>query len=100
MKLDLHGYTVHDAWKYFRQQTKIYYLNGIRRIVVVTGHGAMSTEIERWCEADPYVVECQRLDPNTGAWSVTLKRRSKAQQKIEPPKSMVDFSKLIQKFSK
>ena len=33
MKLDLHGYTVHEAWQRFRKHTESAYLDGKRKIV-------------------------------------------------------------------
>lgn len=99
MKIDLHGYTVHSAWQHFRQQTQLCYLNGVKSVVVVTGHGVMSTEFERWCAADPYVTECVRLDPNTGAWRVKLIRPAKKQTESQP-KNILDLAKLFQKYSK
>lgn len=99
MKIDLHGYTVHSAWQHFRQQTQLCYLNGVKSVVVVTGHGIMSTEFERWCAADPYVTECSNLNPNTGAWRVKIRPSSKRTPQ-EPPKNILDFAKLLRKYSK
>lgn len=100
MKIDLHGYTVHSAWQHFRQQTQLCYLNDLRSVVVVTGHGAMSTEFERWCEADPYVTHCTRLDPNTGAWRVFLIKKPKKSNTVsQPPSNILDLSRLFRKFN-
>lgn len=75
MKLDLHGYTVHEAWRQFRKRTESAYLDGKRKIVVVTGHGKMQSEFTGWCDGDPYVESVTRLDPNAGAFNVVIKKR-------------------------
>ena len=75
MSLDLHGYTIHEAWKRFRQYTHGAYLDGKKSIVVITGHGAMQGEFQGWCEADPYVTSAKRMDPNAGAFTVKIKKK-------------------------
>ena len=69
-KLDLHGYTVHTAWKRYRTTTEECYHRNIKKIVVVIGHGSMSAEFLGWVSADPFADRCERLDPNKGAWYV------------------------------
>ena len=74
MQLDLHGNTIHSAWKLYRSHTQICYLNKIKKTTVIIGHGIMATEFKGWVSSDPYALECERLDPNTGAWRVTIKK--------------------------
>jgi len=74
-KVDLHGLFVHEGWKRFRKSTQEAYLYGHKQIIVIVGHGEMSKEFEKWCEADPYVKETRRLDRNTGAFRVILKKK-------------------------
>ena len=96
-KIDLHGFTIHEAWKYFRSSTKEAYFQSIKSITVVTGHGLMSKEIEGWCDVDPYVTEITRLDPNTGAWKVSIKKNQSVKSREEPP---VDLTGLYKKWNK
>jgi len=95
MNLDLHGYTVHTAWGHFRKFTQAAYLDGQRKIVVVTGYGKMQNEFLGWCDADPYVESVTRLDPNAGAWSVIIKKRKPAAPAEYEPSS--DMSVLLNK---
>ena len=74
-RVDLHGNTVHEGWKKFRRATQEAYLNSAKTIVVIVGHGEMAKEFDRWCEADPYVRETRRLDRNSGAWRVMIKKK-------------------------
>ena len=51
MKLDLHGKTIHEAWRTFKEHTEICRLNGIRKFVVVTGYGKIYEELPRWTDS-------------------------------------------------
>ena len=82
--LDLHGHTVHTAWRRFREYTERCYRAGNKKIIVITGHGIMGQEFPGWCAADPYVVSVSRLDPNKGAWTVVLKVDGLAKRKANP----------------
>lgn len=89
MKLDLHGYTVHTAWQKFRKYTQSAYLDGRRKVVVVTGYGKMQSEFIGWCDGDPYVESVSRLDPNAGAFNVIIKKRKhSAPVEYEPSSNM------------
>ena len=96
-KIDLHGFTIHEAWRYFRQVTKDSYFANHKSIIVITGHGAMSKEIQAWCDVDPYVTEIKRLDPNTGAWKVSIKKNQSVKTREETP---VDLTGLYKKWNK
>ena len=50
MKLDLHGKTIHEAWRTFKDHTEICRLNGIRKFVVVTGYGKIYEELPKWTD--------------------------------------------------
>jgi hypothetical protein len=96
-KLDLHGHTIHTAWKLYRNRTEDCYNSNIKNIVVVIGHGLMSAEFQGWVSADPYAIRCERLDPNLGAWRVYIKKsNSKLQKETQP----VDLTGLYKKFNK
>ena len=96
MKLDLHGKTVHAAWREYRKVTEDCYYRNIKKIVVVTGHGKMSTEFHGWVSADPYAIECERLDPNKGAWRVRIRSAIHRGRDKDP----VDLTGLYKKFNK
>lgn len=76
--LDLHGYTVHDAWKRFNEHVTNCYLDKRKTTVVVTGHGKIGNEIVTWAENHPRAVHCQRLDPNTGAYTIKITKNKSA----------------------
>ena len=46
--LDLHGYTVHEAWKKFNQHLDDCYFACRKKTVVVTGHGQIGNELVAW----------------------------------------------------
>ena len=100
MSIDLHGYTVHAAWKKFRSHTEQCYRENQKSTVVITGHGLMSSEFPGWCDADPYVSGHRRMSPNTGAWMVSIKKPLVPRPKEEPARSIIDYSKLLRKYSK
>mgnify|MGYP000017616761 CR=1 FL=1 len=96
MNLDLHGLTVHNAWQKYRSHTRLCYYNQVKKITVITGHGIMSTEFTGWVNADPYAIKCERLDPNTGAWRVYIRKSSSKPINREP----VNLLNLYKKFQK
>ena len=99
MKLDLHGLTVHDGWKKFRLTTQDAYLNGKRSVIVVTGHGLMQREFLGWCNADPYVLDCKNLNPNEGAWKVSIKKSSIKIEKQKVPDTALNIKQLYKKYN-
>ena len=48
MKLDLHGYKVHDAWKEFTRHISDCYYKDIKETEIITGHGKIAEEIIAW----------------------------------------------------
>lgn len=72
MKLDLHGYTVHDAWKKFNTFISHANSSGCKKVTVITGHGTISFEIMKWCENIPYIRTVNKALPNTGAYTITF----------------------------
>lgn len=72
MKLDLHGYRVHDAWHVFKRHIEECYHYKYKHTTIVTGHGKISEEIESWCRTSPYVRHVERMSPNTGAYKLTF----------------------------
>jgi DNA-nicking Smr family endonuclease len=94
MALDLHGLTVHNAWQKYRSHTQLCYFNKVKKTVVITGHGIMAREFIGWVSADPYSIKCERLNPNTGAWRVYIRKSQSTDKKPEP----VNLLQLYKKF--
>jgi len=59
-RLDLHGFTVYDAWKRFTvwvhdaQKDK-----SIKSVTVVTGQGKIHKELPRWCDNMDFIRDIQ-----------------------------------------
>lgn len=96
MALDLHGLIVHHAWENFRSTTNKCYYNNIKKLTVITGHGIMSTEFRGWVEADPYSLRCETQNPNTGSWTVYIKKNESIKKQVDA----VDLTGLYKKFNK
>ena len=96
MALDLHGLTVHTAWKKYRETTQDCYQKQEKKIIVITGHGIMASEFKGWVEADPFAVSCERQNPNTGSWVVHIKKNTYVTPQPEP----VNLTGLYKKFNK
>lgn len=96
MKLDLHGNTVHQGWKLFRRHVDECYHRGVRRFVVVTGHGQMRNEIHTWCQCHKYIQSIEPVKYNPGAWRITL---TKKQSPVAPSEyeGSSDMSVLLNK---
>lgn len=99
MKLDLHGYTVHNAWHVFTEHVSKCYDVGVKKTVIITGHGQISKELIAWVHNNPYTQTCERLDPNTGAYEVKIKKK-KQYNVIEKQTHTVDLTKLLEKYNK
>lgn len=96
MKLDLHGYPIHDAWKEYRRVTQECYWKDKKYIIVVTGIGQMQTQFHHWVSSDPYAIKCEQL--NEGAWKVILKKRIVTAAKTINQET--DLSQLLKKYKK
>ena len=81
--LDLHGYTVHEAWKKFNHHLDDCYFKCMKKTIVITGHGQISTEIQTWTHNHPRAEYAQRLDPNTGAYIIKLVKNKDRQARIQ-----------------
>ena len=75
-KLDLHGYTVHEAWREYTQWIQGIWWQNEKSVIVVTGHGKIKEEFPEWCRVSPYVRTCELNLPNTGAYKLTLWKRN------------------------
>lgn len=96
MSVDLHGYSVHDAWKEYRRITQECYWKNIKYIVIITGIGAMNTEFFHWSNSDPFVSHIEQL--NEGAWKVFMKKKPTIAA-VERKKEL-DLNPLLKKFQK
>lgn len=76
MRLDLHGYTVHNAWKQWKDYVQTAWWSDAKTVIVVTGHGKIAEELPKWCSTSPYVRTCELNLPNTGAYKLTLWKRT------------------------
>ena len=96
-EIDLHGYTVHDAWKEFTKHVAECYFDNIKSTMVITGHGKIAEEIIAWVYANQYCKTAKR-GRNTGAFIVDIrKNKSNKKSKVEVP--TVDLSPLLKKFN-
>lgn len=74
-KIDLHGYTIHEAWTEWKNAVQSAWWQGEKKIIVVTGHGKIKEELPRWCLGSPYIRDCELNLPNTGAYKLTFFKR-------------------------
>jgi len=96
MKLDLHGFPIHDAWKEYRRVTQESYWNNKKYIVVITGMGQMQSQFHHWVLSDPYALKCEQL--NEGAWKVLIKKKNIV--KVKEPEPTINISPLVNKYKK
>ena len=75
MKIDLHGYHIHEGWRQFQRQVNDAYFAGHKRCVVVTGQGAMMNEFKTWANNHPRIRECTQNPHNPGSFSIKLKKK-------------------------
>lgn len=73
MRLDLHGYTIHDAWRIFNSRVTDAYYAKAKTIVVVTGQGAIMHEFTAWCAQHPHVKTWTNSPNNPGSFKLSLK---------------------------
>lgn len=100
MKLDLHGNTTHAGWQKFCSHVEQCYYKGVRKFVVVTGHGAMQREIKVWCHNHRHVQSVEQVEYNTGAYRVTLLKQPKQQSSINSqPQMETMLKKLYKKYN-
>jgi len=71
--IDLHGNTVHDAWKKFISFAYEKSLDKEKHIRVITGFGAIQREFPDWCEACVHTKSWQTEPYNKGSWKVRLR---------------------------
>ena len=96
MTLDLHGYTIHDAWKEYCRVTQDQYWKEKKYIIVITGMGAMNMQFHHWVSNDQYASRYEKL--NDGAWKVYIKKKPPSQKKLTT--TIPDLSALVAKYNK
>lgn len=96
--LDLHGFTVHAAWREFNRYVTDAYFAGAKSVVVITGHGQIGDEIVAWSHHHERVRACERMNPNTGAYRIHIMKKSKVKEQLAP-KNQLDIHRLLKKFS-
>ena len=105
--LDLHGYTVHEAWKRFNQHLDDCYYACRKKTIVVTGYGQIGNELVAWVHNHAKAEYAQRLDPNKGAYIIKIKKNKNKESlhniDILYTPSIVDtkqLNKLVEKYKK
>ena len=74
MKLDLHGYTIHQAWKEANQFITEAYYHGNKKVTIICGHGIIKQEIEEWFALHPKVRDFVLLR-NGGSYVLKIAKR-------------------------
>lgn len=74
MQLDLHGLTVHLAWKETVNFITESYFLGHKSVIIICGHGLIKNEIEKWFLLHPKVASYQLLK-NGGSYKLKLVKR-------------------------
>lgn len=100
MSLDLHGYTVHEAWFKFNEHVSNCYYSGHKKTIIITGHGQIGTELIAWVRNNQYTAECSRLDPNTGAYTVQIKKSQHTKKKDKRPDTALSIKELYVKYNR
>ncbi|OUU18506.1 MAG: hypothetical protein CBC05_02145 [Crocinitomicaceae bacterium TMED45] len=77
-RLDLHGFTVHDAWKRFSTWIQdVQQDDSVKSVTIVTGQGEIHKELPRWCGNMDFIRVIQPHFHN-GAYEIYFyKRRNK-----------------------
>ena len=74
MKLDLHGFSVHAAWRVFNTRVTDAYYDKKKTIVVITGQGQIMHEFQTWCGQHPYITAWYCEPHNPGSYKITIKK--------------------------
>lgn len=74
MQLDLHGLTVHTAWKQTNNFITESYFSGHKEVIIICGHGLIKNEIETWFKLHPKVKSYVSLR-NGGSYKLKLAKR-------------------------
>lgn len=76
-RLDLHGYTLHNAWQRTLDFIENSHLNHIKKIEIITGQGGPSesirSEMPHWLEHPRILHHIKKTKQHTGSVTVWLK---------------------------
>ncbi len=75
MTIDLHGLTVHAAWRVFNSRITDAYYAGHKTCRVITGYGTIQSELNIWAYNHTKVSSCTQQNPNKGSFVLKLKKR-------------------------
>lgn len=76
MRIDLHGYHIHEGWRKFNRALDEAYYNNYKRVTVITGQGAMMQEFPTWAHNHPKVREVKQPNKhNPGSFTVILTKK-------------------------
>lgn len=74
MTIDLHGFTVHQAWRVFTSRVDQAYYSGHRTCKIITGYGSIQAEMPVWCYNHDKIDTWRQMTPNKGAFVVKLRK--------------------------
>lgn len=76
--LDLHGYSIHQAFIKFKEFVEYHYYHKSKNITVITGkRGTIVKELPIWCQSLLCVRQCSKIVDSRneyGAFLITLKK--------------------------
>jgi len=75
MRIDLHGYHIHTAWRHFNNSVTEAYFAGYKKCIVITGQGAMMREFQTWAANHPRIRDCVQNPKNPGSFTIKLNKR-------------------------
>jgi DNA-nicking Smr family endonuclease len=75
MRIDLHGYHVHEGWHKFKILVDDAYFKNIKRCTVITGQGIMAREFPTWANNHRYIREWKPTTNNPGSFLIILTKR-------------------------
>jgi DNA-nicking Smr family endonuclease len=75
MRIDLHGYHIHEGWRKFKTAIDRAYYDNHRKVTVITGQGAMMREFPTWAHNHPLVREYKQEKYNPGSFLIKLKKK-------------------------
>lgn len=69
-RLDLHGYTIHNAWIAFGEFIEQHHLAGTKTVIVVTGRsGQIAREFKEWCRRNQHIRRYLPIETRSGVGS-------------------------------
>ena len=69
--LDLHGYTLDDAYIETLEFLKDMHKDKVKKVKVITGKGAIAKEFPFWIEKSSYIKRFEPTDDG-GCWYITM----------------------------